>query len=160
LRAAIEVVLMTDVQIDDARNMRVAGFERGHAAEHQAGVVDQAVDAAEMRARGRHDARTGFRVRHIAAHQQRFDLGLFQFLGERLSGRFAGMIIDRNARTLRAESTRQCSADASGSAGDKDDLVGQIGNAEPRGFSLRHQVPPWRVGNVARIWLLRRCASN
>ena len=110
--------------------MLVARLERVHPPEHQAGIVDEAVEAAESARRFGDNLRTCFWIGDIALHRHRLAARGLDLAHKRVSLVRARMIADRDARPLLGEASRDRRADAGRAAGNKNSFAGEIGNDE------------------------------
>src|ERR1700722_18919236 len=112
--------------------MLVARFERMHPPEHEAGIVDEAVEDAES-VRGFGDnLRACFWVCDVALDRQRFAARGLDLAHKCVSLLRARMITDSDTRSLLGEASGHRRADAGRAAGDENGFAGKIGNDEAR----------------------------
>lgn len=110
--------------------MLVGRFIGKDPAEHQARVVDQAVEAAESGRRLGDDALAVGRAHDVAADGNRFAARGLDLLRHRPRRVLARVIADRDLGPLSGEPSREGRPDAGRASGDQDDPVGEIGDDE------------------------------
>ena len=124
--------------------MLVARLKRMDSPEHQAGIVDEAIEAAESSRRFGDEAFARIRVGDIAFHGQRLAAGGLYLARERLRLLPAGMVADCDARALIGEASGDSGPYARGGAGYQHSLAGEIGNDEAVGGLSRSLFTVWR----------------
>src|ERR1700722_5015606 len=112
--------------------MLVARFERVHPSEHEAGIVDEAVKAAESVPCFRDNSRARFCGCDIALDRQRLAARGLDLAHKCVSLLRARMITDCDTRSLLGEASGHSSADAGRAARDENSFAGEIGNNEAR----------------------------
>ena len=118
------------IQIDHRPEVLVAGLERVDSPEHQAGIVDEAIEAAEPGRRFGDDLHARLRVGDIAFNRERFAAGRLDLARKRVSLVRARMVTDGDARPLLGEAPRHRGPYAGRAAGDEHGFAGEIGNDE------------------------------
>ena len=116
--------------------MLVGRFIRRDPAEHQAGVVNQAVEAAESGRRLGDDALAVGRARDVAPDGNRFAARSLNLLRQRSRGVLARVIADPDLGPLSGEPPRDRRPDAGRASGDQDDLSARSGMTR-RGADIR-----------------------
>src|SRR5580704_5575312 len=112
--------------------MLVARLERMHPPEHETGIVDEAVEAAESARCFGDNPRARFWVCDIALHRQRFAARSLDLAHKCVSLVRARMIADGDARSLLGKACGDSSADTGRTARDENIFAGEIGNNEAR----------------------------
>ena len=135
------------IEVHDAVILLVGHLGIGDAAEHAAGIVDQAVEPAEMLGRLLDDAGDVGRKREIALGDERPRRPLADF-GSQLFGRFAAfVVVQADLAALLGIGAGKCCADAGRGAGDQHGLAGEIGDGEGEGIWQA----PWRRCKAAPV---------
>ena len=143
------------IQIDHRPEVLVAGLKRVNSAEHQAGIVDEAIEAAEPGRRFGDDLHARFRVGDIAFNRERFAAGHLDLARKRVSLVRARIVTDGDARPLLGEAPRHRGPYAGRAAGDEHGFAGEIGNDEAgsgheQAFLLLGTAPK-RAGGGGRV---------
>src|ERR1700678_3504968 len=112
--------------------MLVARLERVHPSEHEAGIVDEAIEAAESVRCFRDNLRARFGVGDIALDRQRLAARGLDLAHKCVSLVRARMITDRDPGSLLGETSGHSSADAGRAARNENIFAGEIGNDEAR----------------------------
>ena len=129
--AARVTQIRTRVEIDHRLDMLVARLKRVDPSEHQAGVVDEAVETAYSAcSRLGDDLRARLRVRDVAFDRQRFAARGLDLAHKRVSLFGARLVTDRDPRPLLGEASRDGGPHPRRTAGDQDSFAGEIGNDE------------------------------
>src|ERR1700734_3556209 len=108
--------------------MLVARLERVHPSEHQAGIVDETVEAAESARCLGDDRLARFRGGDIAFHGQRLAAPGLDLAHKCVSLVRARMITDRDTRSLLGKASGDSRADAGRAARYENVFAGEIGN--------------------------------
>src|ERR1700722_1596315 len=112
--------------------MLVARLERMHPPEHETGIVDEAVEAAESARCLGDDFRTGFGISDIAFDRHRLAARGLDLAHKCVSLVRARMITDRDSRPLLGKASSHGRADAGRAARDENIFAREIGNNEAR----------------------------
>ncbi|MET4723580.1 hypothetical protein ABIF63_007686 [Bradyrhizobium japonicum] len=118
------------MNLDDGLERFHAHLVEDHVAQN-AGIVDDAVELAEMIGRGLHDLAGGDSLRHRLEIGHRDAAALLDLVDHLLGGRSAGTgavggntgVVDDDLGALRRAEQRDLPPDAAACAGDDDDLV-------------------------------------
>src|ERR1700722_16490650 len=108
--------------------MLVGRLERMDPPEHETGIVDEAVEAAESARCFGDNPRARFRVCDITLHRQRFAARSLDLAHKCVSLVRARMITNRDTRSLLGGASGYSGTDASRAARDENIFAGEIGN--------------------------------
>ena len=140
------------VQVHDRVVVFIAHFGDRHAAEHEPGIVDQPVQAAEAVAASSTTRVLCSQRGNVAADQHHRAACIVDLLGDRLGRVGARIVVERHMRALRRKCPGQRRADAGRGAGDENRLSGKVGDGQAGASAGMDVDPSWE-------WAAELCPS-